>query len=595
MALDLTGIQNVEFYSGHYLDSVLEGDLKAIFSRWTEAEADGSIQRTPPKALASLATRYLEARAQAEGVKDPIERWQIARDFHAHLVQALGYTYEPSVEPLEGDEVIPVVVSLKRDGRPFLWILDTGFPRNEDDDPLTEIPHREQLPADSKTADIPRDTWRTLLDEQIFQLENPPRWVLFLSGNEAILTERHKWSLGKYLRFDMGEILGRKEAKALRAMSGLLHRDVLAPDTGLCLHDTLEENSHKHAFAVSGDLKHGVRRAVELLANEAVWYRREKQRLGVFNEEELAEKLTAESLTWLYRLLFLFFVEARGAELEVVPMGSDTYREGYSLEALRDLELVPLTTTQAREGYFIHDSLKKLFGIVNAGFPTERQDKLAFEEVYQHSMRINAVNSPLFDDDRLEILKNVRFRNQVLQEVLQLLSLSAEQKRKARGRISYAQLGINQLGAVYEGLLSYTGFFATEDLYEVASEKDCKQLSGKPAAEREALKTYFVPASRIGDYKEGEIVKDENERKVVHKMGSFIFRLAGRNREKSASYYTPEVLTQCLVKYALKELLWEEGEEGEKPRRKKTADEILALTICEPAMGSSAFLIEAVD
>lgn len=60
--------------------------------------------------------------------------------------------------------------------------------------------------------------------------------------------------------------------------------------------------------------------------------------------------------------------------------------------------------------------------------------------------------------------------------------------------------------------------------------------------------------------------------------------LAGREREKSASYYTPEVLTKCLVKYALKELL-----EG------KTADEILELTICEPAMGSAAFLNEAIN
>ena len=122
MALDLTGIQNVEFYSGHYLDAVLEGDLKAIFSRWAEAEAEGQLQRTPPKALASLATQYLEARAQAEGVKSPIERWRIARGFHAHLVEALGYPYKPVAEPLEGDTVIPVVSSLERDGLPFLWI-----------------------------------------------------------------------------------------------------------------------------------------------------------------------------------------------------------------------------------------------------------------------------------------------------------------------------------------------------------------------------------------------------------------------------------------------------------------------------------------
>ena len=56
----------------------------------------------------------------------------------------------------------------------------------------------------------------------------------------------------------------------------------------------------------------------------------------------------------------------------------------------------------------------------------------------------------------------------------------------------------------------------------------------------------------------------------MYEKGTFIYRLAGREREKSASYYTPEVLTNCLVKYALKELL-----EG------KTADEILELTICE--------------
>ncbi|MDR1643024.1 MAG: class I SAM-dependent DNA methyltransferase, partial [Clostridiales bacterium] len=61
-------------------------------------------------------------------------------------------------------------------------------------------------------------------------------------------------------------------------------------------------------------------------------------------------------------------------------------------------------------------------------------------------------------------------------------------------------------------------------------------------------------------------------------------RLAGREREKSASYYTPEVLTQCLVKYALKELL-----------KDKTSDDILKLAICEPAMGSAAFLNEAVN
>ena len=68
------------------------------------------------------------------------------------------------------------------------------------------------------------------------------------------------------------------------------------------------------------------------------------------------------------------------------------------------------------------------------------------------------------------------------------------------------------------------------------------------------------------------------------RRGKFIYRLRGRDRQKSASYYTPEVLTQCVVKYALKELL-----------KDKTADDILAFNVCEPALGSGAFLNEAIN
>src|SRR5690606_22553376 len=99
--------------------------------------------------------------------------------------------------------------------------------------------------------------------------------------------------------------------------------------------------------------------------------------------------------------------------------------------------------------------------------------------------------------------------------------------------------------------------------------------------------------SRIDEYKDEEKVYDLTEsghRKLrMHPKGSFIYRLAGRDRQKSASYYTPQVLTQCLVKYALKELLAPEN------GRVKAADDILTLTVCEPAMGSAAFLNEAVN
>ncbi len=95
---------------------------------------------------------------------------------------------------------------------------------------------------------------------------------------------------------------------------------------------------------------------------------------------------------------------------------------------------------------------------------------------------------------------------------------------------------------------------------------------------------WFVNKDQLVQYEEDEIVYDETGRAKVYEKGTFIYRLNGRNRQKSASYYTPEVLTKCVVKYALKELL-----EG------KTALEILDLTVCEPALGSGAFLNEAIN
>lgn len=173
--------------------------------------------------------------------------------------------------------------------------------------------------------------------------------------------------------------------------------------------------------------------------------------------------------------------------------------------------------------------------------------------------------------------------NEATQRVLEHLLLSKESKgRKGgdRGFISYAELGINQLGAVYEGLMSYTGFFAEEDLYEVAKNGDPEKGS------------WVVPVDRSDHLSPTDFVRkvDEatgEEKPVLHEKGTFVFRLAGRERQQSASYYTPEVLTKFVVSQALEELLDQNGE-------RTTPEEILELAICEPALGSGAFAIEAV-
>ncbi|MCA9795777.1 MAG: hypothetical protein KC910_28410, partial [Candidatus Eremiobacteraeota bacterium] len=328
MALDLTGIHNVgEFYSHHYLEAVLGSDLKDVLESWSQREKESG-QAAPNKRLARLAETYFKARHQASQEREPAERWSRAREFHAQLLEALGYDYQPTVEALPDQRVVPLLLSQRRDGRPFLWVVDAPFPSHEDDSPLDEQPLSEQLPGDASEAALAEASWRELLDGPVFKQESPPRWVLFMGGEDVFLIDHYKWGQGKYLRFELGDLLSRRQDAALKATAALLHREVLNPEDGLCRHDALDEASHKHAFAVSTDLKYGARAAIELLGNEAVRYKREVAKEAVFSNDQLARQLTEECLVYLYRLLFLFYVEARGAELGVVPMQSDAFRQG---------------------------------------------------------------------------------------------------------------------------------------------------------------------------------------------------------------------------------------------------------------------------
>ena len=266
-------------------------------------------------------------------------------------------------------------------------------------------------------------------------------------------------------------------------------------------------------------------------------------------------------------------------------MKNEAYKTGYSLESLRELEMVPLLTPEAKDGYFFDESITLLFSMISDGVHPSNQDEFNFGGKPLHDeFSIDKIESHLFDVTKTPLLHTVKLRNSVWQQIIQLLSLSREQsgRNRRRGRVSYAQLGIIQLGAVYEGLLSYRGFFAENDLYEV-------QKAGENW--NPLNQAFFVTAEQLTEYADNERVYDENGNLRKYPKGTFIYRLAGRDREKSASYYTPTSLTQCLVKYALKELIGEKPEDA----NYKTADEILQLTVCEPAMGSAAFLNEAVN
>lgn len=619
----LPGISNAnEFYSAHYLESVLTADIKKVRQRWKEdakAKQDANAPETittPEQRFKALRTPWRRLREKEQGISnDPAERLRLQRElFFAPLLEALGYPYAPKAElALIGGNPyqVPVLGQVANaKGEPWLWVVECFNPSDEPADPLElTIADRWGCQIDDPSAGAVVGDWEEVISAQVFGQQTPPRWVLAVSRDHLLLIDRQKWAASRLLRFELDELLGENNPDALLAAATLLHREHTCPSGGdTPLLDELDENSHKHAYEVSGDLKYALRKSIELLGNEAIWWLK-RQKQGIYKGRTDAEQLTLECLRYMYRLLFLFYIESR-PDLGYAPMGSDVYRLGYSLESLRDMDTAELSSEEDKESTYISDSLDRLFQMVWEGYPKREDPNVQLrlpgdKDPFHDSFRLTPLKAHLFDPARMPLLSRVRFRNLVLRQVIELMSLTRGGKGKRRGRVSYAQLGINQLGAVYEALLSFRGFFAEEDRYEVQptpkkpqarnsddedeedaddDESGSAQASGGEHDELEV--GHFVNGEQLKAYRAEEIVAEPGAGLPKrYRKGSFIYRLAGRDRQKSASYYTPESLTQCLVKYTLQELL----------PGKTAADDILRLKVCEPAMGSAAFLNEVVN
>lgn len=631
MSFAITGLENAnEFYSQHYLDEILERDLKPLFERWKEQGAASPAARLRSAGGAS----YFRIRERFLAERKADERQALFVDLVQPLLQALGYDMAPQDLALAGSALPVLAVYRDAKQHPLLVIAAAVAQPGQDEMSPLQLTPPPVLDADGKPAKAGETDWEEALGKQLFSDDAPPRWVLLVHHEEWLLIERSKWGRKALLRFKLPELFGPRDERQFRAFAALAGAESVLPAAGgTALLDSLDDSSHKHAFEVSTDLKYALRECIELIGNEAIRYKREVAKEKVFerNDIDLAEQLSRECLRYMYRLLFLFYIEAR-PDLGYAPIAAESYLKGYSVEHLRELETTPLTTPEALDGFYFHDSLKQLFGLIWQGFP--RRDAQggqldlggSLDRQLDYGFTIAPLQGHLFDPARTPLLGSVRLRNRVLQRVIELMSLSrGGGKSGRRGRISYGTLGINQLGAVYESLLSFRGFFAEEDLYEVRPDPKKKKAvppnpygdesgesgesgdgSGggdgdlissdedeadaapsaaekKKDAELDPLEAaYFVPSSRINQYTDAERLFGGQPR--LYKKGTYIYRLAGRAREKSASYYTPEVLTKCLVEHALKELL-----------PGKSADEILKLTVCEPAMGSAAFLNEAVS
>lgn len=559
--------------------------------------------------MTGLCAPYVQLRREYEAYKNYIvntnprvkDAIRHTHDFNSSLLRVLGYDTAAPYGFYGVDEasqaVVPVRQVLRRGEGVSMLVMEMQhlipvgdsqpsglFEQRYDTDGDAPAARQQQYYAGqwSEVFTLPDDARISpaVINKAIDALfllppERRPHYILMLAGNALFLLDGEKWSRGAYLQFSLDELFSQASISAFRKYYALFHllvcKETLAADSDTVLMDKLVEESYRSAYEVTRDLKDGVVMAVETLANEALdwWRRNDAIPVSDYTDDAFEAEVKDDCLTMVYRLLFIFYAESR-EELGILPTADEVYARGYSLEMLRDLEKVPLTSDEARNGFFIHESLSRLFGLLSSGY-RENDPRGAGK-----SFAVRHIDSPLFNDARLKHMAGVKIRNMAWQKIIRALSLSHRDGQV--GRISYANLGVNQLGSVYESLLAYRGFYAEEDYIEV-------HQAGSKATDD----TFLVPYGRMDDFEADEILRGDDGAPAILKQGTFVYRLNGRDRQKSASYYTPEALTRSTVKYALKTIV------DEVAQGKRKATDLLDLKILEPAMGAAAFQNEVIN
>ncbi len=163
-----------------------------------------------------------------------------------------------------------------------------------------------------------------------------------------------------------------------------------------------------------------------------------------------------QSLTVVYRVLFLLFAEAHA----LVPVWNELYRGAYTIDALT--------------GRAIQSSPRGLWSALQA------ISRLAHSGCQAGDLDVTAFNGRLFSPRHSPLIEQRRVPDAVVREVL--LSLATEVTRQGRRRISYHDLGVEQLGSVYERVLEY----------EPGAAGDTLTLS-RTSTRRKATGSFYTP------------------------------------------------------------------------------------------------------
>jgi len=301
-----------------------------------------------------------------------------------------------------------------------------------------------------------------------------------------------------------------------------------------------------------------------------------------YTEEERAE-IFESAVKLIYRCLFLFYAEARRL-LPTDPGKADLYRR-HSIRALcREAHKFRWGQRRDTDQYDLWKHLKGLIDAVNEGDP---------------EYGIMGYNGGLFDDERERFLGRHQLRNDFLSRALYLLAFVEPFGNESDGEYSipYEDLEVRHLGELYENILEYTVLLADADRIRRRTQKGVE----------------IVLASRITK-KAGE---------TLIKKGDVYFGESALERKQTGSYYTPESLVRFLNQKTIVQPLYEAFERNYRQRfndflaqagsghdigtrrgaaqsaavlvKRFAEEEVFHFKVCDPAMGSGHFLVDAAN
>lgn len=306
-------------------------------------------------------------------------------------------------------------------------------------------------------------------------------------------------------------------------------------------------------------------------------------------------------LSTLLRLVFVLYAEDRGL-VSADPVYVEHYSVGGLFAKLRDDAALYPDTMDQRFGAW--PRLLTLFRLLHDGAAhgglsiPARHGRLFSPNAYPF-LEGRPRRSRAVPGERLANAPRVS-DGVVLRVLTNLLVLDGE-------RISYRALDVEQIGSVYEAIMGFTLRAASGpvvavpirkkgsavDLYldaasllalpgadrarRLKDEADC-DLSGEALAALKAAKSPDDLASALG--------KKLSRRTPRPLPAGSLYLQPTEERRRSGSHYTPRSLTEPIVRTTLEPVL---AALGDSP----TPEQVLALKVCDPAMGSGAFLVEA--